>query len=1484
MKKNILFIGGIVIFILSFFSFDAKATHAAGGELIYTWERDSTYRFTFKFYRDCSGVAENPNMTLCIKNDCTGATTFITLNKISTLPGGAANGSQVSTGCANQKNKCDSLASNIPGYREWWYSNTYTLPSRCSSWRFSVTVPARNTSANIVGQPNFYVESIFNNVIAQGNSSPVFSVKPVPYVCLNQFYNYNNGGVDPNGDSVAFDVILPLQRPGNANQCNLAVTNCPIVSTTPAIVLPSNPFQTNNTFAISPTTGELGFTPSLQGAHTVTIRAREYRSGVIIGSVMRDIQVQVIPCVTSSVTPTISNDSVSVTGSATYSGGVVTGCATKQFSFCFNIKSSDTAAKLVASDNHTVAMPGSTINYTNLQNDSVRGCVTWTPAPTDTGTRVFVVTVKDSSCASGGIPINYAITVPLYVWAVTTAIKDTTICAGESVPLNAVGGTGYVWTVIAGGAPITSLSCTSCKSPIATPSVTTRYVVTSNSAQVCNQNTDTLTVTVKPLPNASANSNTPVCPGDTLKLFGNTVSGATYSWQGPNSFTSTSQNPVIPNAQTVNSGFYGLTLTKDGCNSEPYNIQVYVGPPAGPAASSNSPICVGNQIILTATTVSGTTVSYQWNGPNGFSSTQQNPVRSSSTFADSGKYFVYAMKDGCKTFTDSVNIKINPLPAAPVATFDTVKYCQNVVASPLTAAGTNLKWYNVPTGGTGTATLSPSTLVAGTFKYYVSQTDVNSCEGPRDSVVVAVTAKPSNPTVVANQSYCQGATIPTLTATGTNLKWYTTPFGGSPLGFAPTPSSATPGNTTYFVSQTDAVTGCESDRTGITITVSATPAAPATAPANYCMGGPATPAPGTFVTGSNITWYTVPTGGTGSTTPPTVNTSVARIDTYYVSQTIATCEGPRAMMIVTVQALPTPPITNNVSYCQFATAVAVTATGTNLLWYTAATGGTGSSTAPTPPTNTAGTIKYYVSQTVSGCESMRDSVTVTINAKPAPPVGNDDSVCQYSPSTPLTATGSNLLWYLNAVGGIGSSSTPSPSTMIPGTYIWYVSQTILGCESDRDTVEIVVKTQPLQPEGDSAEFCLNGPSDTLTATGQNLLWYTTPTGGFGTVTAPIPSTAAIGISNYYVSQTIDGCESPRDTVVVVVDTLVSARITLSDSVLCMEDSLIVGQVGLMPTTSLFIWQWDGGNVISGDSSGPYTIMWDTAGTKTIILSADNNGCRATDTTTVKVLPSPLAYFSVPDEVCLGTEFNLVLDSAVRNDKYAFNWSFNISDSIKNGDLNTGFTIVWNGAGQHIIRLRVISDQGCSSKEFADTVNVRDYPKAKIEKPGDNTICTKSEITLKTAALTGGLYKYEWSPTEYFLTNKSPEAIARISSSGYLKVKVTDQYDCSGEDSLYLAIKLCCKVVLPDAFSPNGDGQNDKFGIISNGNYRISSFRVVNRLGQVVFSTNNQNDRWDGKYNGAEQGIGTYYYYIKYSCQDDDADHEVEERGNVVLVR
>jgi gliding motility-associated-like protein len=87
------------------------------------------------------------------------------------------------------------------------------------------------------------------------------------------------------------------------------------------------------------------------------------------------------------------------------------------------------------------------------------------------------------------------------------------------------------------------------------------------------------------------------------------------------------------------------------------------------------------------------------------------------------------------------------------------------------------------------------------------------------------------------------------------------------------------------------------------------------------------------------------------------------------------------------------PIVNDITHCQNTTVPALTAMGSNLLWYTTATGGTGSSTAPVPSTGMAGVFSFWVSQTISGCEGPRAKIDVTVNPAPFSTTLKDTSTC-----------------------------------------------------------------------------------------------------------------------------------------------------------------------------------------------------------------------------------------------------------------------------------------------------------------------------------------------------------------------------------------------------------------------------------------------------------------------------------------------------------
>lgn len=165
---------------------------------------------------------------------------------------------------------------------------------------------------------------------------------------------------------------------------------------------------------------------------------------------------------------------------------------------------------------------------------------------------------------------------------------------------------------------------------------------------------------------ATATTSTPsICSGQTINL-GSTVTGVvgggeTYSWTGPNGFTSSSATPSISSASTSASGTYTLNVTKCGVTkTSTVDVLVKATPTAAPGFTCNN---TTKSVDLTATTVSGAT--YQWTGPDGYSSTTQNPslpYTVSATATKAGTYTLTVTNDGCSSTAVGVNVSCSALP------------------------------------------------------------------------------------------------------------------------------------------------------------------------------------------------------------------------------------------------------------------------------------------------------------------------------------------------------------------------------------------------------------------------------------------------------------------------------------------------------------------------------------------------------------------------------------------------------------------------------------------------------------------------------------------------------------------------------------------------------------------------------------------------------------------------------------------------------
>ena len=338
-----------------------------------------------------------------------------------------------------------------------------------------------------------------------------------------------------------------------------------------------------------------------------------------------------------------------------------------------------------------------------------------------TGPNSFSSTTANNSFTNAGTNLSgdYYITIQQYGCAfkdtVTATVNptpvapvansNTPLCAGQTLNLAAAtstSGVSWGWT-----GPGTYTSTT--QNPNITNSTTAMsgdYIVTATLGNCTAK--DTATVLVKPSPAAvTTSNNSPVCVGDSLKIFSTTsTTGVTYIWAGPNSFSATTQNASIANSTVAATGWYRMTVDLNGCTYKDSSFATVNVIQATPTVSYNNPLCIGESLSLTASTVTGAT--YNWNGPNNFTSNQQNPNRANMQFGDTGIYSVTTSMNGCTSPAANVSVKINPLPFVVIIANPGDSICNGApvlfTAYPNNHGGTpTYQWFvNGTPSGTGT--------------------------------------------------------------------------------------------------------------------------------------------------------------------------------------------------------------------------------------------------------------------------------------------------------------------------------------------------------------------------------------------------------------------------------------------------------------------------------------------------------------------------------------------------------------------------------------------------------------------------------------------------------------------------------------------------------------------------------------------------------------------------------------------------------------
>lgn len=272
-------------------------------------------------------------------------------------------------------------------------------------------------------------------------------------------------------------------------------------------------------------------------------------------------------------------------------------------------------------------------------------------------------------------------------------------------------------------------------------------------------------------PNVSNNG--PICEGNTLQLTAASLPGATYSWTGPNGFTSNQQSPSISNATAAAGGLYSLEVTLNGCTASPVTTAATVNAtPATPTAGNNGPICVGNSLDLTASTIPG--ASYSWTGPNGFSSNAQNPnVSGSASPSMTGTYSVTATVNGCVSNIGTTNATVNALPSGGTATPTNSTVCTGQTTTiNLAGSSGSIQWeessnnmtFTTVAGGSGSTTTSYTTAALSSTTYFRALLTSNGCTSYSDTVTITIqSGSASGGSVTTSGPW----TIHTFTSNGT---------------------------------------------------------------------------------------------------------------------------------------------------------------------------------------------------------------------------------------------------------------------------------------------------------------------------------------------------------------------------------------------------------------------------------------------------------------------------------------------------------------------------------------------------------------------------------------------------------------------------------------------------------------------------------------------------------------------------------------------
>lgn len=553
--------------------------------------------------------------------------------------------------------------------------------------------------------------------------------------------------------------------------------------------------------------------------------------------------------------------------------------------------------------------------------------------------------------------------------------------------------------------------------------------------------------------------------------------------------------------------------------------------------------------------------------------------------------------------------------------------------------------------------------------------------------------------------------------------------------------------------------------------------------------------------------------------------------------------------------------------CQGAVAPITATGGVSYSWtpaaYLSATTGANVTASPTA----TGAYNYSVTITdASGCYSYAGVMVTVVNSLTAN-AGSDVTVCSGNNATLIGSGGQTYTWS-PSTGLINPTNYTTTFTLTaPGVYNYTLTASSGSCSPSADAVMITVNPAPVPTlSGYSNATVCSGSSVPINVSGAtNFSW--SPAGGLNAVTGS-SVVANPSVTTVYTLTGINGnsgCPKISSvSITISVNSLPTVSVAPSSISICAGSTTTLSALCSSASQPVnYLWQPSTGlssSVTQQVSAGP------AASTSYTVTATDTNGCFRTAQGKININALPVITVSSDQTICNGASATL---SAGGGNSY--NWSPATSPSnapiVKASPANpTTYTVT--GTDQN----------GCSG-----TAMVKITTSPVVVTSQNATITQGQSVTL--SVVTNGTH-YNWTPGATLSCNTCSAATASPPATTLYQVTVTDDNGCSRMDTIVVTVlenRCGGDVFVPNAFSPNNDGQNEILYLktLNSNCIQTMLFEIYDRWGTRVFESTNVANGWDGKMQGKENNTAVFVYRLQVTFTDKTT---INKKGNITLIK